>query len=126
MILGTGIDIVETMRIEDSLKKFGDRFLNRVFLPDEIAYCQSHKFPARHLAARFAAKEAVSKAFGTGIGKSLGWRDIEVCRKESGEPFIVLHGKGRELLEKRRARIVTISLSHTDHYAAAAAVLESE
>ena len=126
MILGTGIDIVETTRIEESLKKFGDRFLNRVFLPDEIAYCQSHKFPARHLAARFAAKEAVSKAFGTGIGKSLGWRDIEVCRKESGEPFIVLHGKGRELLENRRARIVTISLSHTDHYAAAAAVLESE
>ena len=126
MILGTGVDIVETGRIQRSLKKFGQRFLNRIFLPGEIAYAQSRKYPNRHLAARFAAKEAVSKAFGAGIGKQLGWRDIEVCRKESGEPYIVLHGKGAQLLKARRARITTITLSHTDNYAAAVAVLESE
>lgn len=125
MILGTGIDIVETQRIEQTLKKFGARFLQRVFHDAEAAYCQSRKYPARHLAARFAAKEAVSKAFGTGIGRELGWRDIEVRRKDSGEPFIVLHGKGAELLKSRRARRVSVSLSHTDHYACAAAVLES-
>ena len=126
MILGTGVDIVETGRIQRSLKKFGQRFLNRIFLPGEIAYAQSRKYPNRHLAARFAAKEAVSKAFGAGIGEQLGWRDIEVCRKESGEPYIVLHGKGAQLLKARRARITTITLSHTDNYAAAVAVLESE
>ncbi len=126
MILGTGVDIVETGRIQRSLKKFGQRFLTRIFLPGEIAYAQSRKYPNRHLAARFAAKEAVSKAFGAGIGKQLGWRDIEVCRKESGEPYIVLHGKGAQLLKTRRARITTITLSHTDNYAAAVAVLESE
>src|SRR4029077_8281219 len=75
-VTGIGVDIVETARIRDSLEKFGDRFLNRCFLPDEIAYCRSMKFPELHFAARFAAKEAISKAFGTGIGKQLGWRDM--------------------------------------------------
>ena len=124
MILGTGVDIVEVVRIEESMKKFGQRFLNRVFLPDEVAYAKSRKYPARHLAARFAAKEAVSKAFGTGMGEKLGWRDIEVRRKDSGEPFIVLRGKGLKLLKSRRASVPTITLSHTDHYAAAVAILE--
>ncbi len=124
MILGTGVDIVEVGRIEESVKKFGQRFLDRVFLPEEVAYAQSRKFPGRHLAARFAAKEAVSKAFGTGIGESLCWRDIEVQRKETGEPVIVLHGKGLKLLRSRRARVPTITLSHTDHYATAVAILE--
>src|ERR671916_760313 len=77
-VLGIGVDIVETQRIEHSLERFGERFLHRVFTAGEIAYCRSMKFPARHFAARFAAKEAVSKAFGTGIGKAMGWRDIDV------------------------------------------------
>ena len=67
-MLGVGVDIIETERIERSLQRFGERFLHRVFTDGEIAYCQSMKYPARHFAARFAAKEAVSKAFGTGIG----------------------------------------------------------
>jgi len=124
MILGTGIDIIEVTRIGASYEKFGERFVSRILLPDEIAYCQSHKNPAPFIAARFAAKEAISKAFGTGIGAALGWQDMEIRRKESGEPFVVLHGKGEQLFASRRARQLLISLSHTANYAAATAILE--
>jgi holo-[acyl-carrier protein] synthase len=122
-ILGTGIDIVETARIQDSVEKFGDRFLNRCFWSDEVAYCQGMKFPALHLAARFAAKEAISKAFGTGIGKQLGWKDMEVRKRDSGEPYLVLHGRGEELAQARGVTEVFISLSHCKEYAAAQAVI---
>ena len=125
MILGTGIDIIEVARIAASFEKFGERFVNRILLPDEIAYCLLHRRPAPFLAARFAGKEAVSKAFGTGIGAQLGWRDIEIRRRESGEPFVVLHGKGQELFESRGAKKLHISLSHTENYAAATAILEA-
>ena len=125
MILGTGIDIIEVARIARSVEKFGERFLQRVLVADEIAYCRAHKNPAPFLAARFAGKEAVSKAFGTGIGAQLGWRDIEIRRKESGEPFVVLHGKGAELFAARGAQRLHISLTHTEIYAAATAILES-
>ena len=124
MILGIGIDIIEVARIASSYERFGERFVNRILLPDEIAYCLSHKNPAPFLAARFAAKEAISKAFGTGIGAALGWQDMEICRKESGEPFVVLHGKGKELFASRGAKQLLVSLSHTQNYAAATAVLE--
>jgi holo-[acyl-carrier protein] synthase len=125
MILGVGIDIIEVARIGASYERFGERFLKRILHANEISYCLSHKVPAPFLAARFAAKEAISKAFGTGIGAQLGWRDIEVCRKESGEPFVVLHDAGKQLLEQRKARCVLISLSHTQQHAAAVAILES-
>jgi holo-[acyl-carrier protein] synthase len=124
MVLGVGIDIIEVSRIADSLEKFGERFLNRILHPAEISYCLSHKNPAPFLAARFAAKEAISKAFGTGIGAQLGWKDMEVGRKESGEPFTILHGKGEQLLKQRNARVVLISLSHTEIHATAIAILE--
>jgi holo-[acyl-carrier protein] synthase len=124
MILGTGIDIIEVARIALSYEKFGERFVNRILLPDEITYCLSHRNPAPFLAVRFAAKEAISKAFGTGIGAALGWQDMEICKKESGEPFVVLHGKGRELFAARGTKQLLVSLSHTENYAAATAVLE--
>jgi holo-[acyl-carrier protein] synthase len=124
MILGVGIDIIEVARIAASYEKFGDRFVKRILLPDEIAYCRSHKNPAPFLAARFAAKEAISKAFGTGICARLGWQDMEIRRKKSGEPFGVLHGKGKKLFKSRRAKRLLVSLSHTQIYAAATAVLE--
>jgi holo-[acyl-carrier protein] synthase len=123
LILGSGIDLVDCNRIESSMEKFGERFLNRIFLPGELDYCMKQKFPHRHLAARFAAKEAVSKTFGTGIGSELGWRDMEVVRLPSGEPELHLHGKGLELLKKRGGKRVMISLTHTDHQAAANALL---
>ena len=125
MILGIGIDIIEVARISASYERFGERFLNRILLPNEIAYCLSYRQPAPFLAARFAAKEAISKAFGTGIGAQLGWRDMEVGRKQSGEPFVILHEAGQKLLQSRAARAVLISLSHTQQHAAAVAILES-
>jgi holo-[acyl-carrier protein] synthase len=125
MIIGVGIDIIEVARIAASYERFGERFLNRILLPNEIAYCLSHKVPGPFLAARFAAKEAISKAFGTGIGAQLGWQDMEVCRKESGEPYVIMHGGGQALLQARSARAVLISLSHTQAHAAAVAILEA-
>lgn len=122
-VLGIGVDVVETARIERSLEKFGERFLHRVFTEGEIAYCAGLPFPARHYAARFAAKESVSKAFGTGIGGQIGWREIEVCRRESGEPFIVLHGGAEALARERGVSATFVSLSHSDHYSVANAVL---
>ena len=125
MILGTGIDIIEVARIEASFEKFGDRFLQRILCPAEIAYFLSKKRPAPFLAARFSAKEAISKAFGTGIGAQLGWQDMEVGRKESGEPFVILHENGQKLLQQSGGRTVHLTLSHTDQHASAMAILES-
>jgi holo-[acyl-carrier protein] synthase len=124
-VLGTGIDIVETKRIAESVERFGDRFLNRCFWPEEVAYCRSMKAPAIHLAARFAAKEAVSKAFETGIGGQLGWKDMEIRKRDSGAPYVVLHGRGEELAKQRGVTGVFVSLSHTAEYAAAQAVIVS-
>ncbi len=124
MIAGIGIDIIEVARIQASFDKFGDRFVNRILLPDEINYCLSHRVPGPFLAVRFAAKEAVSKAFGTGIGAQLGWHDIEVGRRETGEPFVILHDKGQTLLKERSAQRVLISLSHTQAHATAVALIE--
>ena len=123
-VLGIGVDLVECARIQRSIERFGDRFLHRVFTDGEIEYSMSMKFPARHLAARFAAKEAVSKAFGTGIGKAMGWRDIDVRKKESGEPFLVFSGPAKELAARRGVTSALITLSHTEHHAMASVVLE--
>jgi holo-[acyl-carrier protein] synthase len=123
-VLGIGVDLVECARIQHSLDRFGDRFLHRVFTDGEVAYSMSMKFPARHLAARFAAKEAVSKAFGTGIGKAMGWRDIDVRKKPSGEPFLVFSGGAEELAKRRGLTSALITLSHAEHHAVAMIVLE--
>jgi holo-[acyl-carrier protein] synthase len=123
-VLGIGVDLVECARIQRSIDRFGDRFLHRVFTDGEIEYSMSMKFPARHLAARFAAKEAVSKAFGTGIGKSMGWRDIDIRKKPSGEPYLVFSGPAQELAIKRGVTAPLITLSHTEHHAIACIVLD--
>ena len=124
MILGVGIDIIEVERIRASRERFGERFLNRILRPAEIAYCLSHRNPAPFLAARFAAKEAISKAFGTGIGRQLGWQDMEVGREDSGKPFVIPHDDGQKLLAERGGTQFYLSLSHTANYAAAVAILE--
>jgi holo-[acyl-carrier protein] synthase len=124
MIVGIGVDLVEVVRIEQAIERNGDRFLNRVFTADEIAYCSKMKSPGPNYAARFAAKEAVSKAFGVGIGAQLGWLEIEVRRKESGEPFIVLLRDGADFASLRGARAIHLSLSHTATYAVAHVVVE--
>ena len=124
MILGIGIDIIEVARIQSSYERFGERFLNRILHPGEISYCLSYTAPAPFLAVRFAAKEAISKAFGTGIGAQLGWQNMEIGRKESGEPFVILHDEGQKLLAARGGQRILISLSHTQNYATAMALLE--
>jgi len=122
-MLGLGIDIIEVSRIRTSYERFGERFLSRVLLDKEREYCLAQRNPHPFLAARFAAKEAISKAFGTGIGSALGWQDLEVAHRSSGEPYVILHGKARKLLESRGAKGVLLSISHTEHYAAVVALL---
>ena len=126
MILGTGIDIIEVERIRASHEKFGKRFTSRILLAAEIEYCLRHKDPAPFLAARFAAKEAVSKAFGTGICAKLGWLDIEVAKHDSGEPYVVLHGKGLDFLDERCGDLVHLSISHTAQHANAMAIIKKK
>jgi holo-[acyl-carrier protein] synthase len=123
-VVGIGVDLVECSRIEHSLERFGEKFLHRVFTEGEIEYSMSMKYPARHLAARFAGKEAVSKAFGTGIGKAMGWRNIDIRKKKSGEPFLVFSGPAQELATKKGVTSALITLSHTDRHAMAAVVLQ--
>jgi holo-[acyl-carrier protein] synthase len=124
MIVGIGIDVVEVQRIESAWKRFGARFADRILLPDESSYCLAHRNPAAFLAARFAAKEAVSKAFGTGIGPEIGWHDIEVRRRDSGQPYVALHGKGQDLFLRHKANVLHLSLTHTATNSAAVAILE--
>jgi holo-[acyl-carrier protein] synthase len=124
MVLGLGIDLIEVSRVQHALERFGDRFIERVLHPDELAYCRAQKNPAPFIAARFAAKEAVSKAFGTGIGSALGWHDILIRRRPSGEPHVELVGKGLELMRSRGGQRLVLSLTHTSGHAAAAVVLE--
>src|SRR5712691_775322 len=123
-VLGIGVDLVQCARIQHSLDRFGEKFLRRVFTEGEIEYSMSMKFPARHLAARFAGKEAVAKAFGTGIGKAMGWRNIDILKQPSGEPFLAFTGPAQELAKQRGVTSALITLSHTDHHAVATVTLE--
>src|SRR5256884_8998275 len=123
-VIGIGVDLIECARIQHSVDRFGDRFLHRVFTDGEIEYSMSMKFPARHLAARFAGKEAVAKAFGTGIGKAMGWRDIDIQKKATGEPFLVFSGPAEAFAAERGVTSALITLSHTENYAVACAFLQ--
>jgi holo-[acyl-carrier protein] synthase len=123
-VLGIGVDLVDVDRIRESLERFGDRFRKRVFLPGECEYCDRMADPAIHFAGRFAAKEAVSKAFGTGIGRQIGWQDIEVVRDAAtGEPSVRLAGKAIELAASRGVGRALVSIAHTRASAVAQAVL---
>ncbi len=124
MILGLGIDLVELSRIRSAHTRFGERFARRILTDSEWEYCRSQNDPVPSLAARFAAKEAVSKAFGTGISETLGWRDMEVLRLESGQPQIRLLGPAEILAKARGCLRIHLSLTHTRTTAAAVAVLE--
>ncbi len=122
MIYGIGIDVVEVDRIEAAIERQGEMFLARLFTRAEREYCERQARPAMHYAARFAAKEAVSKAFGTGIGGQAGWLDMEVLRIDSGAPKMLFHGNAAEFLVSEGISEVQISLTHARDYAAANAV----
>ncbi len=123
VLLGLGCDVIEVARVRGVLERQGERFLHRVFTDEERAYCLGRKFPERHLAARFAAKEAVSKAFTTGIGAELGWKSVSIFHGSRQEPLVRLDEKGRALLAETGATAVLVSLSHSDTVAMATAAL---
>ncbi len=121
--LGIGVDIVDVSRIRDLHERQGDRFIDRVYTESEKAYCLGMRFPDTHLAARFAAKEAISKAFSTGIGEHLNWTSMSIERGDRGQPTVELDDKGKRLLKKVGGSTVLISLSHTDTTAIAFAAI---
>lgn len=123
LLIGLGADLVDVERIRGVFERQGERFLNRVFTDEERAYCFGMKTPFPHLAARFAAKEAVSKAFTTGIGAELGWKSISVYHGERHEPLVRLDEKGLQLLKDVGATDVLLTLSHTQSAAMAVAAL---
>lgn len=123
LLVGLGADVIEVERIRGVLERQGERFLARVFTQEERAYCSKMSFPHKHFAARFAAKEAVSKAFTTGIGGELGWRSVSVYHGDRNQPLVRLDEKGRALLKDAGATHVILTLSHTDTVAMAVAAL---
>lgn len=125
MIVGMGIDIAEVPRIAESIERFGERFLNRVFTAEEIRYCDSKANRAERYAARFAAKEAAMKALGTGWNHGVRWRDIEVHREPGRRPTIKFHGRAAEFATKLGAKNISLSISHTPEHAIANVILES-
>src|SRR5881275_3307455 len=125
MIVGTGIDIAEVPRIAESIKRFGERFIQRVFTEGEIRYCDSKANRIERYAARFAAKEAAMKALGTGWNHGVRWRDIEIAREPGSRPTIVFHGKAAEFAVRLGAAHVALSLSHTEDQAIAQVILEN-
>ena len=118
-MLTTGVDIVELARIQEVLERWGQRFLDRIYTPGEQAFSRG-RIP--QLAARFAAKEAVMKALGTGI-RGVGWREVEVTRKRGQPPAITLHGRASSRAERMGVTQVAISLSHSREYAIASVVM---
>src|ERR1700739_968459 len=125
MIVGTGIDIAEVPRIAESIKRFGERFIRRVFTEGEIRYCDSKANRFERYAARFAAKEAAMKALGTGWNHGIRWRDCEVVRMPGGRPTIAFHGKAAEFAAKLGMKNAALSISHTVDQAIAQVILES-
>lgn len=117
-----GVDIIEIHRVADVIARHGDRFLNRVYTPDELKACRGR---VHELAARFAAKEAVMKALGTGI-RGVGWRDIEILPNRRGKPLVFLYRRGAERAKRIQLRGLEISLTHSKEYAIASVVGERE
>ena len=126
MIVGTGVDIAETLRGEGVLNRHGERFSERLFTADEIAYCEQFKNKAERYAARFAAKEAAFKALGTGWRDGVRWRDVEVTHQPSGKPELVLRGRAQELARELGVTRTSVSISHSDRYVVAQVIFESD
>jgi holo-[acyl-carrier protein] synthase len=126
MIVGTGVDIVETLRVAQALKRHGERFSKRVYTPAEIAYCERFKNQAERYAARFAAKEAAFKALGTGWRDGVRWLDVEVTHLPSGKPELVLTGRAQELARELGVKCTAVSISHSDRYVVAQVIFESD
>ena len=117
--LGIGTDIIECLRIAQMVERHGEQFIERVYTPHEIQYCQARKQATQHFAGRWAAKEAVLKALGTGWVRGISWRDVEVRTETSGKPTIVLRGGARDAADAQGISEVLISISHCRTFATA-------
>lgn len=125
MIIGTGIDLVEVERVAQTIARYGERFLDKVFTAEEIAYCQRKRTFAESFAARFAAKEAGAKALGTGIQYGVTWKELEVRRPQGQRPTLHLTGRALEIADRMGVAHVSLSLTHTATLAIASVHLES-
>jgi holo-[acyl-carrier protein] synthase len=121
MILGVGIDIIEIDRIKQSVDDYGEHFLNKVFTHKELEYCLSKSNKYQHLAARFAAKEAVYKALASNWRENLGWQSIEISNEPNGLPVVTLHGELNQFLTEKES--LKISMSHSRDYVACVAII---
>lgn len=126
MIVGIGVDLVETARVGEGIERHGDRFVRRLYTQGEIDYCEKFKNRAERYAARFAAKEAAFKALGTGWREGVRWLDVEVRNEPSGKPELLLHGRAAELARELGVTRMAITISHADHYAVVQVVFESD
>ena len=125
MIAGIGLDLVETQRIAKMIERWGSQFKDRIYTVAEQAYCDTKKNPNFSYAGRWAIKEAVSKAFGTGIGEALSWLDVGIENdKKSGAPAVVLSQKGQKFADSRNVSSIMVSLSHTHDHAIAQAIIQ--
>ena len=122
-VIGIGVDIVSVSRIRDLIERQGDRFLERVYTPAERQYCAKFKDPSERYAVRFAAKEAVAKAFSTGIGEHLNWKSVGIVSGKRGQPEVELDALGKALLSEVGGTHVAVSLSHTEETAIAFATI---
>ncbi len=124
MILGIGIDLEEVRRIGESIEKFGDRFLNRIFTDNEIAFCSGKANSNERFAARFAAKEAAFKALQAAWEEGLSWRDFELIAQSGGAPRMVLHGPAARIAQQRGVNCLHVSFSHTKTHVSAVVIVE--
>jgi holo-[acyl-carrier protein] synthase len=126
MIIGSGIDLVEIGRIQQSMDRHGRRFLDRIYTGAEQAYCLRKRNSAESLAARFAAKEAGAKALGTGISYGVSWLEIEVVREPSGRPTLRFHGRAAQIAARLGVARASLSITHTASLAMASVVIENK
>ncbi|MBK5293631.1 MAG: holo-[acyl-carrier-protein] synthase [Acidobacteriia bacterium] len=124
MIVGTGVDLAEVDRIRASVERYGQRFIDRIYTPAEVAYVERKANRFERYAARFAAKEAGMKAIGTGWSGGVRWVDFEVANEPSGRPALRLHGRAAEIAAELGVKCVSLSLTHTANMAMAHVILE--
>jgi len=124
MIVGLGIDIAEIDRIEAAITRHGAPFLDRLFTPEEVAYCEKFKNRYERYAGRFAVKEATMKALGTGWSRGVRWRDIEVMREPSGKPGLRLAGVAREIADRMGVKQISVTITHSGNLALAQVIFE--
>lgn len=125
-IVANGIDLVDFPRIEEMIERHGERFLKKVFTEAEIRYARANRHTAEKLAARFAAKEAVLKLFGTGWRGKIAWTDIEIINNPAGKPQVRLYGEVKKIASRRGVKDISLSITHTANFAIASAVALTE